>query len=115
MPPTEHDDDNTSDEDSIGREENGGDLDINCEGSNGAEGHGIRGNTNLESQNMSVVQALASGVEVAASEGGKVRSFLNIRFLSYISIIQKLPQICTALLFICMPFCFSVSWKKRRR
>ena len=78
VPPNEHDDENTSDEDSVGREENGGDLDVNCEGSNESEGHGICRNNNFESQNMSVVQALASGVEVAASEGGKVRLFLKI-------------------------------------
>ena len=32
----------------------------------------------LENENMSVVQALASGVEVAASDGGKVRKKSNI-------------------------------------
>ena len=83
VPPNEHDDENTSDEDSIGGEENGGDLENNCEGINEAEGSGISRNHNFENQNMSVVQALASGVEVAASEGGKVRLFLECPHMKF--------------------------------
>ena len=77
VPPNEHEDDeNTSDEEFDRDERDGDDLeDFTCEGdSQTGEGHGMRKSKNKfeDEQNMSVVQALASGVEVAASEGGKV-------------------------------------------
>ena len=77
VPPTEQEEeDETSDEDSDG-EQDGDDDDVEDLGDGDgqqAEGQQRRKSKNLEfeEQNMSVVQALASGVEVAASEGGKV-------------------------------------------
>ena len=77
LPPTEQEEeDESSDEESECEQDRGdGDVEDLGEGDGQrAEGQQRRKSKNLEfeEQNMSVVQALASGVEVAASEGGKV-------------------------------------------
>ena len=71
------DDENTSDEDSAGIPNQGEELEHN----NRVTQIGLQRMSEgkqLENENMSVVQALASGVEVAASDGGKVRKNSNI-------------------------------------
>ena len=72
IPPDEHEgDDITSDEDSIGRGGNKRCLENHSEDREETiEEKESNRNVN-EHENLSVVQALASGVEVAASEGGK--------------------------------------------
>ena len=65
------DDENTSDEDSAGFPNQGEELEHNNRVVRSQIG--MSEGKHLENKNMSVVQALASGVEVAASDGGKVR------------------------------------------
>ena len=73
VPSNEHcDDESTSDEDSAGSVPNQGEeLEHNNRVTQSQIG--MSEGKQLENKNMSVVQALASGVEVAASDGGKVR------------------------------------------
>ena len=81
IPVDEHDeDDATSDDDSVGRGGNKKCLENNIDDNeNKIDIHKNKSDT--EGQNISVVQALASGVEVAASEGGKV-ILINILYHS---------------------------------
>ena len=73
------DDENTSDEDSAGFPNQGEELEHNNRVSQSQIGlQRMSEGKHLENENMSVVQALASGVEVAASDGGKVRKNSNI-------------------------------------
>ena len=72
VPSNEHcDDESTSDEDSAGVPNQGEELEHNNRVTQSQIG--MSEGKQLENKNMSVVQALASGVEVAASDGGKVR------------------------------------------
>ena len=73
VPSNEHcDDESTSDEDSAGSVPNQGEeLEHNNRVTQSQIG--MSEEKQLDNKNMSVVQALASGVEVAASDGGKVR------------------------------------------
>ena len=76
VPSNEHcDDESTSDEDSAGSVPNQGEeLEHNSRVTQSQIGlQRMSEGKQLENENMSVVQALASGVEVAASDGGKVR------------------------------------------
>ena len=73
------DDENTSDEDSAGFPNQGEELEHNDRVTQSQIGlQRMSEGKQLENENMSVVQALASGVEVAASDGGKVRKNSNI-------------------------------------
>ena len=77
VPSNEHcDDESTSDEDSAGVPNQGEELEHNNRVTQSQIG--MSEGKQLENENMSVVQALASGVEVAASDGGKVRKKSNI-------------------------------------
>ena len=73
VPSNEHcDDESTSDEDSAGSVPNQGEeLEHNNRVTQSQIG--MSEENQLDNKNMSVVQALASGVKVAASDGGKVR------------------------------------------
>ena len=71
-------DDVTSDDDSVGRGGNNQCLENTKEAYEEKSDNQTNRNTN-DSKNISVVQALASGVEVAASEGGKVILVIIIR------------------------------------
>ena len=86
IPLDEQEEDGTSDDDSVGRLANKGFIE-NIKGTREKEideEQAIRNDN--QSQNMSVVQALASGVEVAASEGGKViftSVLVTVQFVIY--------------------------------